>query len=157
MSWRNKKIFFFNKVFFSQNINFNIPAKTSVGIVGATGSGKTTLVDIILGLLEAQQGLLEVDGKEINNYNILVQVTLNINNLFFEKTNCSINNNSVREQHAFNKSKQELVTELKIKKQKEKTTTEKKKLIELKKAAELKMKLKIKAVEQIDKIILSKK
>jgi len=52
-----------------KNINFNIPAKTSVGIVGATGSGKTTLVDIILGLLEAQQGLLEVDGKEINNSN----------------------------------------------------------------------------------------
>ena len=52
-----------------KNINFNIPAKTSVGIVGATGSGKTTLVDIILGLLEAQRGLLEVDGKEINNSN----------------------------------------------------------------------------------------
>jgi ABC-type multidrug transport system ATPase subunit len=31
--------------------------------VGATGSGKTTTVDIILGLLEAQKGTLEVDGK----------------------------------------------------------------------------------------------
>ena len=96
-------------------------------------------------------------GKDINNYNILVQVTLNINNLFFEKANCAINNNSVREEHAFNKSKQEIVTELNIKKQKEKTSTEKKKLVELKKAADLKMKLKIRAVEEIDKIILSKK
>ena len=52
-----------------KNINFNIPAKTSVGIIGSTGSGKTTLVDIILGLLQPQQGLLEVDGKEINNSN----------------------------------------------------------------------------------------
>ena len=52
-----------------KNIHFNIYAKTSVGIVGATGSGKTTVVDIILGLLEAQQGVLEVDGKEINKFN----------------------------------------------------------------------------------------
>ena len=86
-----------------------------------------------------------------------MQVTLNINKLFFEKSNFSINNKAIREEHAFNKTKQEIVTELNIKKQKEKSVAEKKKLIELKKAAELKMKLKIKAVEQIDKIILSKK
>ena len=39
-------------------------------MVGATGSGKTTLVDIILGLFEAQQGTLEVDGQVINKHNI---------------------------------------------------------------------------------------
>ena len=38
-------------------------------MVGATGSGKTTLVDIILGLLESQKGTLEVDGKEITKDN----------------------------------------------------------------------------------------
>ena len=38
-------------------------------MVGATGSGKTTTVDIILGLLEAQKGTLEVDGKVINTTN----------------------------------------------------------------------------------------
>ncbi len=52
-----------------KNIHFSIDAKTSFGIIGATGSGKTTVVDIILGLLEAQQGMLEVDGKEINKFN----------------------------------------------------------------------------------------
>ena len=52
-----------------KNIHFSINAKTSFGIIGATGSGKTTVVDIILGLLEAQQGMLEVDGKEINKFN----------------------------------------------------------------------------------------
>ncbi len=52
-----------------KNIHFSINAKTSFGIIGATGSGKTTVVDIILGLLEAQQGILEVDGKEINKFN----------------------------------------------------------------------------------------
>ena len=52
-----------------RNINLNIPAKTTVGLIGATGSGKTTTVDIILGLLEAQKGTLEVDGKIINKQN----------------------------------------------------------------------------------------
>ena len=38
--------------------------------MGSTGSGKTTTVDIILGLLESQKGQLEVDNKIINKYNI---------------------------------------------------------------------------------------
>ena len=47
------------------NINLTIAANTTVGIIGPTGSGKTTVVDIILGLLVAQEGHLEVDGKVI--------------------------------------------------------------------------------------------
>jgi len=53
-----------------KNISFNIPARNIVGIVGATGSGNTTLVDIILGLLETKKGSLEVDGKIINKKNL---------------------------------------------------------------------------------------
>ena len=49
-----------------KNININIPLNTTVGIVGITGSGKTTTVDIILGLLEAKKGALKVDGEIIN-------------------------------------------------------------------------------------------
>tara|TARA_B100000989_G_scaffold299063_1_gene292757 strand:+ start:1071 stop:2855 length:1785 start_codon:yes stop_codon:yes gene_type:complete len=52
-----------------ENISLNITEKSIVGLVGATGSGKTTTVDIILGLLEAQKGTLEVDGKIINKQN----------------------------------------------------------------------------------------
>jgi ATP-binding cassette, subfamily B, bacterial PglK len=37
--------------------------------VGATGSGKTTTVDLILGLLEAGEGTLEVDGQVITAHN----------------------------------------------------------------------------------------
>ena len=53
-----------------KDINLTVPFKKKVGIVGATGSGKTTTVDIILGLLQAQKGTLEVDGKIIENKNL---------------------------------------------------------------------------------------
>ena len=53
-----------------KNISINIPAKTTVGLVGATGSGKTTTVDIILGLLEAQKGTLEIDDQIITKKNL---------------------------------------------------------------------------------------
>ena len=52
-----------------KDINLIIPVKSTIGIMGATGSGKTTIVDIILGLLEAQKGTLEVDGKIITRQN----------------------------------------------------------------------------------------
>ena len=53
-----------------KDININIQAKTTVGLIGPTGSGKTTTVDIILGLLEAQKGTLEIDDQVITKKNI---------------------------------------------------------------------------------------
>ena len=53
-----------------KEINLSIPAKSTVGFIGATGSGKTTTVDIILGLLEVQKGSLEVDGQIISKQNV---------------------------------------------------------------------------------------
>ena len=52
-----------------KEISLSIAAKSTVGFVGATGSGKTTIIDIILGLLEAQKGSLEVDGEIITKQN----------------------------------------------------------------------------------------
>jgi len=52
-----------------KDIDLTIPAKTTVGLIGTTGCGKTTTVDIILGLLEPQNGTLEVDGKVITEQN----------------------------------------------------------------------------------------
>ncbi len=52
------------------DVSLNIPAKSTVGLIGTTGSGKTTLADIILGLFESQKGILEVDGVTITKKNI---------------------------------------------------------------------------------------
>jgi len=46
-------------------LNLLIEKNTTVGFVGGSGSGKTTTVDIILGLLLANQGELLVDGKTV--------------------------------------------------------------------------------------------
>ncbi len=52
-----------------KNLNLSIPAKSIVGLVGVTGSGKTTIVDLILGLLVAQEGTIVVDGQVIKEHN----------------------------------------------------------------------------------------
>ena len=52
-----------------KDINVTIPAGASVAFVGSTGAGKTTAVDIILGLLEPDSGQLMVDGEVITAAN----------------------------------------------------------------------------------------
>lgn len=48
------------------NLSIKIDANTSVGFVGETGVGKTTIADIILGLLRPNEGKIFVDDTEIN-------------------------------------------------------------------------------------------
>ena len=50
-------------------LSISINANTTIAFVGSTGCGKTTLIDIILGLLEPQEGVLYIDGKTITNFN----------------------------------------------------------------------------------------
>ncbi|MBR5798663.1 MAG: ABC transporter ATP-binding protein [Lachnospiraceae bacterium] len=45
--------------------DMEIPIGKSVGIVGTSGSGKTTVVDIMLGLLQLQSGEILADGKDV--------------------------------------------------------------------------------------------
>lgn len=48
-----------------EHANMVIPVGKSVGIVGSSGSGKTTVIDILLGLLPLQEGHVLVDGVDI--------------------------------------------------------------------------------------------
>lgn len=51
-------------------LDLAIPARTTVGIVGGTGAGKTTLVDLVLGLLTPQTGEIKVDGVPVTSDNL---------------------------------------------------------------------------------------
>lgn len=53
-----------------QSLNLEIPAKSTVGIVGVTGVGKSTIVDLILGLLKPQTGEILIDNLLISANNL---------------------------------------------------------------------------------------
>lgn len=50
-----------------KNISLDISARSVIGIAGKTGSGKTTLVDIIVGLIDPSSGSLMIDGTILND------------------------------------------------------------------------------------------
>lgn len=50
-----------------RNVSLTIPKGSAVAFVGPSGAGKTTIVDIILGLLEPESGTVKVDGVDIRD------------------------------------------------------------------------------------------
>ena len=51
-------------------INIELPLYQKIGIVGKTGSGKSTLVDLIMGFLSPNTGEINIDGVNLNQKNI---------------------------------------------------------------------------------------
>lgn len=52
-------------------VSITIPSGSSLGIVGTSGAGKTTIVDLLLGLLEPTSGVITVDGVPLDRSNVL--------------------------------------------------------------------------------------
>ena len=48
-------------------VSFDVPAGTSVGIVGRTGSGKSTLIELIPRLMDPTEGAVRVDGRDVRD------------------------------------------------------------------------------------------
>ncbi|MGN1189731.1 MAG: ABC transporter ATP-binding protein, partial [Candidatus Ornithospirochaeta sp.] len=70
-----------------KNINLEIKSGEMVGVIGTTGSGKTTLVSLIARLYDTTKGSVKVGGKDVRDYNIKalrdsVSVVLQKNTLF---------------------------------------------------------------------------
>ena len=53
-----------------RNVSFTIEAGENVGLVGKTGSGKTTLVDLILRTYNVPDGTVFIDGRDVNTLSI---------------------------------------------------------------------------------------
>lgn len=53
-----------------KNINMIIKKQEEVGIAGATGSGKSTLINVLMGLLYTDEGKIFIDDKELTGENI---------------------------------------------------------------------------------------
>ncbi|MEB3338120.1 MAG: ABC transporter ATP-binding protein [Leptolyngbyaceae bacterium] len=54
-----------------KQLSLQVPAGTTIGIVGATGSGKSTLVKLLLRFYEVQRGRILIDGTDIRELNLL--------------------------------------------------------------------------------------
>ncbi len=70
-----------------RDVTIHIPAGTTVGILGGTGSGKTSLVSLIPRLYEAQEGTVSVGGRPVQEYTMerlrdAVSMVLQKNTLF---------------------------------------------------------------------------
>ena len=55
--------------FVLSNVNLRIPAGGFVAVMGPTGAGKSTLADLLLGLLEPGEGAIRVDGSPLTGAN----------------------------------------------------------------------------------------
>ena len=49
------------------NINLTIPKGHRIGVIGSTGGGKSTLLDLLMGLLNTSDGDIYIDGKKISS------------------------------------------------------------------------------------------
>lgn len=72
-----------------ENVNLHIPAGQTIGVIGTTGSAKTTLVQLIPRLYDATTGVVRVGGVNVRDYDLSVlrdsvNITLQKNVLFQE-------------------------------------------------------------------------
>ena len=93
-----------NSPYILKNINFVIKKGDRVGVTGTTGSGKTTLIDILTGLLPPTEGNIFVDGIDIN-VNNKHSWQLNIS---YVPQNVFLTDSSVEENIAFGVSKDKI-------------------------------------------------
>jgi len=96
----------FNNVVFSypgkeepalNEIDITIPVNGVIGLVGASGSGKSTAIDLLLGLIEPQQGGLFIDGKPLTEKNVRAWQ----NSVGFVPQSIFLADSSIRENIAF--------------------------------------------------------
>lgn len=86
------------------NINLSIPLNTTVGFVGESGSGKSTTIDLILGLIDPQQGQLKLDDTPIASTNKRTWQ----NNIGFVPQSIFLSEGTIAENIAFGIKKEEI-------------------------------------------------
>ena len=86
------------------NLSMHIPANKVVGLVGASGSGKSTAIDILLGLIQPQKGTLLIDDIPLQLENIRAWQ----NTIGFVPQDIFLSDSSITENIAFGLSKEDI-------------------------------------------------
>ncbi|MDR2878720.1 MAG: ATP-binding cassette domain-containing protein, partial [Fusobacteriales bacterium] len=68
VEFRNLSFAYDNENYVLKNINLNIPAGNTIGIVGHTGSGKSSLMNVLLRFYDYQKGDIVIDGRSLRDY-----------------------------------------------------------------------------------------
>ena len=76
-----------NKFYALKNINLHIDSGSTIGIIGGTGSSKTTLIQLIPRLYDATSGIIKISGQDVRKYDLEslrnnIAVVLQKNELF---------------------------------------------------------------------------
>ncbi|MDC6449554.1 ABC transporter ATP-binding protein [Pseudomonadales bacterium] len=87
-----------------QNINLQVSKGQRIGIIGASGGGKSTLIDIIMGLLVPSNGHIEIDGQSVGAKNVRAWQT----HIAHVPQNIYLSDASIRENIAFGVSLEEI-------------------------------------------------
>ena len=97
---KNISFYYEDKKNILSNINLSIKKNSVFGIFGKTGSGKTTLINILIGLLKPTEGIIEIDSipSQLNNVSWLKKIG-------YVPQRVSLNEGSVAENIAFGNSK----------------------------------------------------
>ena len=91
-----------------KDVDISIKKGCKLGIIGATGSGKSTLVDILMGLLTPSEGVVEIDGTRIDGDNLRSWQRL----IAHVPQNIYLSDSSIMENIAFGVPKLEIDIEL---------------------------------------------
>ena len=104
--WSPRQYIEFKNVFFNypnvnkpalRGMNFKIPVNSTMGFVGKSGSGKSTTLDALLGLIFPQSGKITIDGISLNASNAREWQ----NNIGFVSQNIFLSDTSIKENIAF--------------------------------------------------------
>ncbi len=91
-----------------KNIDFNIYKGEKIGIVGKTGCGKSTFIDILMGLLKPTEGKVLIDGIDIYNNDNSEKLLCWRSSISHVPQVIYLADTSIAENIAFGKSKEEI-------------------------------------------------
>ena len=111
ISFKNVSYSYDGKKNILEDINFEIKKGLKVGIIGKTGEGKSTFLDLLMGLLEPQKGSIYIDDNELSKitHNSWQSKISHVPQKIF------LSNNSFMENIAFGKEKEKIdIEEVKL-------------------------------------------